>query len=289
MKILRDNGLTITLLLLFGASIFGQWLTGWHVSLEDAVRHGRGAETLWSYGRSAEFLSSVFENWESEFLQMSAYVILTALLFQRGSAESKDPDEPARRQSRSTGDETGGTAPLAPGSLLTRSICAIVGLGAEPSLPAVLRPRLGKSARAAAEEAMEHGEQPLAILAYLGDAQLWFESFQNWQSEFLSTALLIVLSIFLRQRESPESKAVAAPHAQTGNAPLTTLSPRRWTASMAIPKRPRIAPAAALPPCSPVGRRSVGWSLPICNNRCVHSAAIRRIVEPFWQAHTAHL
>jgi hypothetical protein len=73
------------------------------------------------------------------------------------------------------------------------------------------------SARAAAEEAMEHGEQPLAMLAYLGDAQLWFESFQNWQSEFLSTALLIVLSIFLRQRESPESKAVAAPHAQTGN------------------------------------------------------------------------
>ena len=61
-----------------------------------------------------------------------------------------------------------------------------------------------------------HGLPALTTLQYLGDAQLWFESFQNWQSEFLSTAVLVVLSIFLRQRESPESKAVAAPHSQTG-------------------------------------------------------------------------
>ena len=72
------------------------------------------------------------------------------------------------------------------------------------------------SARAAAAEAVLHGARPPTMLAYLGDAQLWFESFQNWQSEFLSTAVLVVLSIFLRQRESPESKAVAAPHGQTG-------------------------------------------------------------------------
>ena len=67
------------------------------------------------------------------------------------------------------------------------------------------------SARLAAEDAIEHGEAAPTVLAYLGDAQLWFESFQNWQSEFLSTAVLVVLSIFLRQRESPESKPVAAP------------------------------------------------------------------------------
>jgi hypothetical protein len=54
------------------------------------------------------------------------------------------------------------------------------------------------------------------VVGYLADPQLWFESFQNWQSEFLSTAVLVVLSIFLRQRESPESKPVAAPHRQTG-------------------------------------------------------------------------
>jgi hypothetical protein len=217
-KILRDNGLTITLLLLFGASIVGQWLTGWHVSLEDAMRHGRGAETLWSYGRSAEFLSSVFENWESEFLQMSAYVILTALLFQRGSAESKDPDEPARDDNLALQAMKPGAPHLLRLGRFWRGLYAR-SLGLALSLLFLLSFALHwvNSARAAAEEAMEHGEQPLAMLAYLGDAQLWFESFQNWQSEFLSTALLIVLSIFLRQRESPESKAVAAPHAQTGN------------------------------------------------------------------------
>lgn len=68
----------------------------------------------------------------------------------------------------------------------------------------------------AAQEAIAHGEKPLSVIAYLGDPQLWFESLQNWQSEFLSTAVLVVLSIFLRQRESPESKAVAAPHSKTG-------------------------------------------------------------------------
>jgi glycerol uptake facilitator-like aquaporin len=68
----------------------------------------------------------------------------------------------------------------------------------------------------AANDARDHGEAVIGVLAYLGSAQLWFESFQNWQSEFLSTAVLVVLSIFLRQRESPESKPVAAPHSQTG-------------------------------------------------------------------------
>jgi hypothetical protein len=74
-----------------------------------------------------------------------------------------------------------------------------------------------QSAQVAAQNAIEHREVPLSTLAYLGDPQLWFESFQNWQSEFLSTAVLVVLSIFLRQRESPESKAVAAPHSETGS------------------------------------------------------------------------
>ena len=74
-----------------------------------------------------------------------------------------------------------------------------------------------QSAAAAAQEAREHGEVPPTVWGYLGDPQLWFESFQNWQSEFLSTSVLVVLSIYLRQRESPESKPVAAPHAHTGD------------------------------------------------------------------------
>lgn len=91
MRSLKDNSLTIVLLLLFAVSIIGQWLTGWHVAIEDATRHGQSVMSLGTYTLSPEFLSSVFENWESEFLQMSAYVVLTAMLVQRGSSESKDP------------------------------------------------------------------------------------------------------------------------------------------------------------------------------------------------------
>jgi hypothetical protein len=72
------------------------------------------------------------------------------------------------------------------------------------------------SAAEAASDALSHGQTPLSMGEYLIDSQLWFESFQNWQSEFLSTAVLVVLTIFLRQKESPESKPVAAPHSQTG-------------------------------------------------------------------------
>jgi hypothetical protein len=72
------------------------------------------------------------------------------------------------------------------------------------------------SAKVAADEALNHGEQAPGTIEYLADPQLWFESFQNWQSEFLSTAVLVVLSIFLRQKNSPESKPVTAPHSQTG-------------------------------------------------------------------------
>ncbi|HEY0958283.1 MAG TPA: DUF6766 family protein [Novosphingobium sp.] len=96
MRFWRDNGLTIVLLLLFTGSILGQWIAGWHVAIEDATRHHQPALSLAAYAVSPQFLSSVFENWEREFLLMSAYVILTAMLFQRGSAESKDLDEPAR-------------------------------------------------------------------------------------------------------------------------------------------------------------------------------------------------
>ena len=84
MRLLKDNSLTLVLLLLFAGTIAGQWLTGWHVALEDAARHGEAAMSLGAYTFSPEFLSSVFENWESEFLQMAAYVVLTAVLIQRG-------------------------------------------------------------------------------------------------------------------------------------------------------------------------------------------------------------
>jgi hypothetical protein len=217
MRLLRDNGLTIVLMLLFGASIVGQLLTGWHVTLADAARHHQAAIGLFAYAQSAAFAAAVFENWESEFLQMSAYVMLTAVLFQRGSAESKDPDDGLRDKGLEANAQTAGAPKILRKGLFWRALYSrSLGLALAGLFVLSFVFHWIASAHAASEEALEHGEPAVTTFAYLFDAELWFESFQNWQSEFLSTAVLVVLSIFLRQRESPESKPVAAPHSQTG-------------------------------------------------------------------------
>jgi hypothetical protein len=215
-KIIKDNSLTIVLMLMFAASIVGQWLSGWAVENEELTRHGGEAISRIAYLRDPAFISSVFENWESEFLQMSMYVVLTGFLFQRGSAESADPDDPARE-----GDELSDLKPDSP-AILRAGAAARWLYGHSLGITLFLLFMISfvlhwvHSAKAAAAEAVDHGERALGVLAYLGDPQLWFESFQNWQSEFLSTAVLVVLSIFLRQKGSPESKPLTAPHAQTG-------------------------------------------------------------------------
>ena len=181
---------------------------------EDLERHVRPLIGALAYLADAGFISTVFENWESEFLQMSVYVVLTAYLVQKGSSESKDPDAPERDVLPSKDRKA---PPLArktsPAAWLYAHSLGIV-LMALFLASFVLHWTF--SAKEAAQEAAEHGQRAVGVLAYLGDPQLWFESFQNWQSEFLSTAVLVVLSIFLRQKNSPESKAVAAPDSETG-------------------------------------------------------------------------
>ena len=216
-RLLRNNGLTIVLMLLFAATIIGQWVMGWYVENEELSRHGESAITLGQYATDPNFISTVFENWESEFLQMSAYVVLTAILIQKGSAESKDPNEPPRDSDLDKQANRKDAPRILRAGAAARWLYAhSLGLTLFLLFIASFVIHWLGSARAAAEEALRHGEEALPAIAYLGDPQLWFESFQNWQSEFLSTAVLVVLSIFLRQAESPESKPVAAPHSQTG-------------------------------------------------------------------------
>ena len=219
-KLFRNNGLTIVLMLLFLVSILGQWIAGWQVQNEELKRHGKELLSLGAYAVDPEFLSSVFENWESEFLQMSAYVVLTAMLIQRGSAESRDPDDPPRDRDLEIQARRNPGSPriLLAGASARWLYAHSLGLALFGLFLLSFLMHWWNSAKSAAEEALQHGDAPLGPFAYLGDPQLWFESFQNWQSEFLSTAVLVVLSIWLRQRESPESKAVAAPHEATGAA-----------------------------------------------------------------------
>jgi len=193
---------------MFIVSLGGMALTGLASRNAELLQHGQAPMAMGVYLSGSDFLSALMENWESEFLQMSTYVVLTAVLYQRGSAESRDPDAPHRAN-----DEVPWRArhPAA-AWLYAHSLgiaLALLFLGSF-----VLHWRY--SAMLADRQAALHGEPPGTLLGHLGAPQFWFESFQNWQSEFLSTAALVVLSIVLRHRGSPESKPVGADHSDTG-------------------------------------------------------------------------
>jgi hypothetical protein len=217
-KALRDNGLSIVLFALFGLAIIGHAWSGWLSQNEERLREGLSEVPLAAYLASGPFISSVFENWESEFLQMGCYVCLTAYLFQRGSPESKDPDKkaPQDRDPKLDAGKADAPWPVRAGGVARAIYSHSLGIALFLLFVVSFVLHLMGSAEDAAMEASAAGEAAPTILDHLGSAAFWFESFQNWQSEFLSTAILIVLAISLRERGSPESKPVAAPNSQTG-------------------------------------------------------------------------
>lgn len=216
---LRDNGLTIAMVLLFLGSITGQIFSGWSVENHDRELHRQAAVSLGAYLTGSAFLSALFENWESEFLQMGSYVLLTAYLFHRGSPESKDPDKASKQDAdpkrAKITPET--PWPVRQGGVARTLYAHSLGIALLTLFVISFTLHWINSAHHANEEALQHGEATKSVFAHVLDAQLWFESFQNWQSEFFSVAVLVVLGIFLRERGSPESKPVTAPNSETGN------------------------------------------------------------------------
>jgi len=210
----KRNGLSLVLLGLTLLFIGGQALSGQHAYNDELRQHGQAPLLLWDYLHSGHFIGALFENWESEFLQMGMYVLLTVKLRQWGSAESRPlPPE--------TEDETiaPGTTPwpVRAGGLWLKvyehSLALAFGVLFATSF--VLH-ALGSWRHEVAERALQH-QPPISFLQHLGGTEFWFESMQNWQSEFLAVLSLVVLTIWLRQKDSPQSKPVPAPHAQTGS------------------------------------------------------------------------
>lgn len=191
-----------------------QIATGLNVHNQDLIEHGQAPLDLWSYVASGHFISATFENWESEFLQMGMYVLLTVSLRQHGSAESR-PLDPAQEEERIEAGPTpwpvrrGGLWKSLYGHSLAIAFGALFLISF--SLHAV------GSWRAERVEQQLIGRQPPGFLEHLSSSTFWFESMQNWQSEFLAVLSLVVLTIFLRQKDSPQSKPLHAPHAQTGD------------------------------------------------------------------------
>src|SRR5215208_3839659 len=91
-RLLHDHGLSIAMFGLFFVFVCGQSVMGLLDYNSTQQQHGRQPVGYVQYLGSGDFVEAVFENWESEFLQMGLYVVLTAVLFQRGSAESKEPE-----------------------------------------------------------------------------------------------------------------------------------------------------------------------------------------------------
>ncbi|MBA3644442.1 MAG: hypothetical protein H0W59_10300 [Chloroflexia bacterium] len=216
---LRDHSLTLTMLGLFAIFFIGQTITGMRSYNQDQIDHGETPVAYSSYLRSGHFVEATFENWESEFLQMGLYVLLTVFLFQRGSSESKDPDakEPVDDDPSAERDRPDAPWPVRQGgfalALYQHSLTIALLLLFAVSF---IFHAMGGARHFSAEQ-IAHGGEAVSTLAFLQTAQFWFESFQNWQSEFLSVGVLVILSVYLRQRGSPESKPVAAPHSATGS------------------------------------------------------------------------
>jgi len=216
-KRLRNNGLSIALLLLFGLFMAGQTLTGLHEYNEERAEHGQPPAEVAAYLRTGHFLEATAENWESEFLQMAAYILLTAWLFQRGSSESKDPEkrEAVDRDPRHSRRKQA-PWPVHRGGWMLRLYEYSLSIVFIVLFLGCLALHAWGGVGTYNDDLMAHGKAPVSLWQYVESSRFWFESFQNWQSEFLALASMVLLSIFLRQRGSPESKPVDAPHGQTG-------------------------------------------------------------------------
>ena len=211
---IKDRALTLVLMAMFLVFLAGQYVTGFHEYNDSQVEHHQTPIALSAYATTGHWWEAVFENWESEFLQMAVFVLLTTILVQKGSPESRRPHvrELVDVDPRDFADQPGVPWPVRRGGWILRLYENSLGLAL------VLLFLISWAGHAAggysefASDQIEHGLSRPAFSEYLTSSRFWFESFQNWQSEFLSIAAMVWLAVYLRQRGSPESKPVHASH-----------------------------------------------------------------------------
>jgi hypothetical protein len=217
----RENGLSLFFGAIFLGALAGQSLAGLKVANGEALEHGGSPMSWWEYVRSPEFGGAVLENWQSEFLQFALFIGATIWLVQKGSNESKrleDVGLESKEEQRIGRHATARSPRLAKlddwrtriyeNSLLLSMTLIFFATWLGQSL---------NNWRVFNAEQRDHGDAAVSWGRYLLDPDFWEKSLQNWQSEFLAVGTMAVFTIYLRQRGSPESKPVGAPHDETGS------------------------------------------------------------------------
>ena len=208
----RNHGLSITMLgLFFVAFLAGQFGAGRLQYNEERQKRGEPEVGYVEYFGSSHFIEATMENWESEFLQMFVFIIATAFLYQKGSAESKDPNERHEHKTRRK-TRPDSPWPVRRGGWVLRLYEHSLSLAFFGLFLIALIFHARGGLRLYNEERVGDGEAPVAMGDYLTSSRFWFESFQNWQSEFLAIGAMVLLTIWLREANSPESKKVETPH-----------------------------------------------------------------------------
>jgi hypothetical protein len=217
-----ENGLSLFFGAIFLVTLAAQSLAGLRAYNSEQRLHGAEQVSWLDYVLSPDFGGAVLENWQSEFLQFTLFILATVWLVQKGSNESKalensGPESDQRQR-------VGGYAPEnAPGPAKRKGgalrwwyenslVCAMTAIFALSWAGQSLN-----NWRAENEELREHGEEPIRWVDYIVTADFWERTLQNWQSEFLAVGTMAVFTIYLRQRGSPESKPVGSPHDETAS------------------------------------------------------------------------
>ncbi len=220
-RFLHQNGLSLFFFTIFAVTLVGQSFAGQHKFNAVQAEHDGSPASWWSYVSSTAFGSAVMENWQSEFLQFSLFIGATIWLVQKGSNESKELDSVGleTKVEQRIGPNAPADAPrwaklddwrtrVYENSLLLAMTAIFFGTWFAQSL---------NNWREFNADALEHGNTPIPWSRYAVNADFWERTLQNWQSEFLAVGTMVVFTIYLRQRGSPESKPVGAPHDETAS------------------------------------------------------------------------
>jgi hypothetical protein len=219
-RFFRSNSLSLGFGALFLAALIGQAFAGLAEFNNQQVAEGLATMNLGRYVTSADFAVDVTENWQSEYLQFLLFIVLTVWWVQRGSPESKQLDERGRESDKE--QKVGKYAqPDSPkwaktGGWRTKIYSSSLGLLMATIFLACWLVQSVAGWSTYNEQQLKQLQDPLSWLSYLGSADFWSRSLQNWQSEFLAVGSMAVFSIYLRQRGSPESKPVGTSHDSTG-------------------------------------------------------------------------